>query len=114
MKNVEDIYPLSPTQEGMLFHSLYDSPEAGVYVGQMSYEVAGDLDVEAFERAWQRVVDRHPALRTAFVWEGLDQPMQIVRQRVRIPFEQQDWRGLPRKIQQKWLASFLKTDRARG
>src|SRR5215217_8498233 len=101
MKNVEDVYPLSPTQQGMLFHSLYDSDDSGTSVGQMTYELHGRLAVEAFERAWQRVVDRHPVLRTAFLWEGLDQPLQVVRQRAKIPFEQQDWLGLPEGMQRK-------------
>jgi amino acid adenylation domain-containing protein/non-ribosomal peptide synthase protein (TIGR01720 family) len=114
MKNVEDVYPLSPTQQGMLFHSLYDSDDSGAYLGQMTHELHGKLAVEAFERAWQRVVDRHPVMRTAFLWEGLDQPLQVVRQRAKIPFEQQDWLGLPDAMQRKWLAAYLKTDRARG
>ncbi|MEA2693841.1 MAG: hypothetical protein QOJ16_3228, partial [Acidobacteriota bacterium] len=114
MKNVEDVYPLSPTQQGMLFHSLSEEAEAGTYTGHITYDLHGRLDVEAFERAWQRAVDRQAVLRTAFLWEGLDQPLQVVRQKVKIPFEQQDWRGLPPKVQEKWLTAFLKADRERG
>jgi len=51
----------------MLFHSLF-APASGVYIQQPNYELHGNLDISAFERAWQ-VVDRHPILRTAFVWE---------------------------------------------
>ena len=97
----------------MLFHTLYD-PQAGMYVGQLNYELQGELDVAAFERAWQTVVERHPALRTAFVWEGLEQPLQIVRQKVEVPWERQDWRGLPAPIQEQWLRGFLRADRERG
>jgi hypothetical protein len=61
----------------MLFHSLY-APESGVYCTQLSCVLEGDLNLSAFEQAWQRVVDIHPILRTAFVWEGLERPVQVV------------------------------------
>ena len=90
---IEDIYPLSPMQQGMLFHSLY-APESGVYVEQLSFVLRKCLNVTAFERAWQQVVDRHPILRTSLVWDDLDYPLQVVHGRVRLPWEQHDWRGL--------------------
>ena len=65
----EDSYPLSPMQQGMLFHSLY-APQSGMYVQQLICGLQEDLQVAAFERAWQRVVARHPALRTRFRWDG--------------------------------------------
>ena len=59
---LESIYALAPAQQGMLFHSLY-APHSGVYVVQYRCEIRGrkdlPLDVQAFERAWQRVVERH-------------------------------------------------------
>ncbi len=113
MKNVEDIYPLSPVQQGMLFHALYD-PKAGMYLEQKTCTLNGELDVSAFERAWQRVVERHPILRTAFVWQGLDEPMQVVRQKVKLSWIQEDLRGLSPEEQQAQLAAFLRTDRAQG
>ena len=61
--NIEAIYPLSPMQQGMLFHSLY-TPESGVYFEQLCFTLHGDLDIAAFERAWQSLIDRHQALRT--------------------------------------------------
>ncbi len=80
-KNIENIYSLSPMQEGILFHAL-TSEEVGVYFVQLSWTLAGKLDVAAFERAWQLVVDRHPVLRTSFVWERLDKPVQVVKKKV--------------------------------
>ena len=62
-KNIEAIYPLSPMQQGMLFHSLY-APESGVYIEQMTLILKGDVNVAAFESAWQTVVDRYSILRT--------------------------------------------------
>ena len=67
-RQIEDIYPLSPMQEGMLFHSLY-SPGSDLYFEQFSCRLQGDLDIAAFKQSWQEVVNRHSILRTACVWE---------------------------------------------
>ena len=112
-RNIEDVYPLSSLQSGLLFHTLY-APESGVYVEQLRCTLAGDLDREAFRRAWQLVVDRHAILRTAFLWERRSKPLQFVCARVELPWEEQDWRGLPPQEQDARLAAFLATDRARG
>jgi len=76
-------------QQGMLFHSLF-APASGVYIQQPNYELHGNLDISAFERAWQQV-DRHPILRTACVNE---KSIQIVGRHVRLPLEQHDWRAI--------------------
>jgi len=57
-ENIEDIYELSPMQQGLLFDSLY-APDSGAYNLQLRCLLRGELNVEAFEHAWQRVVDRH-------------------------------------------------------
>ena len=111
--NIEDIYPLAPMQKGILFHTL-SAPESGVYVQQSVYTLHGDLDVSAFRRAWQRVVTRHPILRTLFLWEQRDKPLQVVRQRVKLPWMQHDWRGLSPAEQKERLEIFLEADRDRG
>jgi amino acid adenylation domain-containing protein len=112
-KNIEDLYPLSPLQRGMLFHSLY-APETGVYVEQMVCTLRGELDIPAFQRAWQKVLDRHPALRTTFVGEGLKEPAQVVFRSVHLSLEQQDWRAFSPADQEARLETFLQADRARG
>jgi amino acid adenylation domain-containing protein len=89
-KNVEDIYPLSPLQEGMLFHAQL-GPGTGAYVEQWPLLLEGPLDADAFHRAFQRVVDRHPALRTAFVWENVPRPLQVVFRAAEVPCERLDW-----------------------
>ncbi|MBN1239255.1 MAG: amino acid adenylation domain-containing protein, partial [Gammaproteobacteria bacterium] len=90
---IEDIYPLSPAQEGMLFHDAC-SPDARLYVERLRYCVTGALDADAFERAWQTLVRRHAALRSAFLWENLDTPLQAVLSRVDITLDRHDCRGL--------------------
>ena len=113
MENVEDVYPLSPTQEGMLFHTL-NAPKSGVYFNQYTCILYGDLNVSAFKKAWQQVVDRHPVLRAAFLWEGLDEPLQVVRQQVKIYWEDGDWQDLSPIEGQARLRAFLQADRERG
>jgi amino acid adenylation domain-containing protein/non-ribosomal peptide synthase protein (TIGR01720 family) len=110
---VVDIYPLSPMQQGMLFHTLY-APGSAVYFEQFACTLEGDLDDDAFERAWRRAADRHPILRTAFLWEGVQEPHQVVFDRVELPIERLDWLGLDPDEQHRRLAAYLEADRARG
>jgi amino acid adenylation domain-containing protein/non-ribosomal peptide synthase protein (TIGR01720 family) len=110
---IEDVYALSPMQQGMLFHALYE-PRSGDYVVQISCELHRGLNALAFARAWQHVADRHAILRTSFVWKGLVEPLQRVHRTVRFPVEQQDWRGLSQSEQSARLAEFLEADSARG
>lgn len=110
-KQIEDIYPLSPMQQGMLFHSLY-APHSGVYVIQVSFEIAGQLDTVAFEQAWQKVAERYTVLRTAFVWENVEQPLQVVGRKVKIPVTFLEWRSLDFLMQQQQLETLLQTQRS--
>ena len=111
--NIEAIYPLSPLQQGILFHTLY-APTSGVYFNQLSCILRGDINIPAFKQAWQEIIDRHAILRTAFVWERRNEPLQVVRQRVNLPWEEYDWRGLPSEEQQVRLNTRLEEDRMRG
>ena len=113
LENIEDIYPLSPTQQGILFHSLY-APESGVYLMQLSCVLHGNLNVLIFEQAWQEVVNRHPALRTAFYWEDLEQPLQVVHPQVEFSIEKYDWRDATTVEQKERLEEFLKQERDRN
>src|SRR5215469_7362574 len=91
--NIEAIYPLSPMQQGMLFHTLYNAT-SGVYFEQLKIRLSGELDVHAFKHAWRQLIERHPVLRTHFVWQDLKEPLQIVRQQVDLPWTELDWRHL--------------------
>ncbi|EPK4079069.1 non-ribosomal peptide synthase/polyketide synthase [Pseudomonas aeruginosa] len=89
---VEDLYPLSPMQQGMLFHSLYQQ-EAGDYINQLRVDIDG-LHPESFRAAWQAALDGHDVLRSGFLWQGaFETPLQVVRKRVEVPFSVLDWRG---------------------
>ncbi len=108
-----DIYELSPIQQGMLFHSLL-APESGVYFEQVSLDFRGTLNSAALQHAWQKVVDRHPILRTSFYWEEVQKPLQVVNERVSLPWAEEDWRGLSAADLQQRKDAFLHADRARG
>ncbi|MDD1444184.1 condensation domain-containing protein, partial [Dolichospermum sp. ST_sed3] len=112
-KIVEDIYPLSPMQEGMLFHSLY-APRSGMYVEQLNCKLVGELNVPAFERAWQQVIQRHSILRSGFEWEEVDQPLQIVYKQVDFSIATQDWRSLSADEQEDKLEKLLHSDLDQG
>jgi amino acid adenylation domain-containing protein len=113
MKNVEDIYPLTPTQAGILFHTL-QAPNSGVYFQHYTCELVGSINLGFFRRAWEDVISRHPVLRTAFLWEGLDEPLQVVLQKVELPVEVKDWRNSHSDQKQEHLQRFLQQDRQQG
>ncbi|KFE55290.1 non-ribosomal peptide synthetase, partial [Pseudomonas syringae] len=90
-EQIEDIYPLSPMQQGMLFHFQY-APDTRHYINQMRLDIEG-VDPERFRQAWQAALDAHPILRTQFLWQGdLPQPLQLVRKQLSVPFVEHDWR----------------------
>ncbi|MGZ3459182.1 MAG: condensation domain-containing protein, partial [Archangium sp.] len=110
---LEDIYPLSPMQQGMLFHVLL-APRSGEYFEQITWAIHSPIDLAAFRRAWEAMVARHPALRTSFHWEGLAEPLQVVHSRAELPWRELDWRGLSSAEQEAKLEAFLRDDRAVG
>ncbi|MGZ3460763.1 MAG: condensation domain-containing protein, partial [Archangium sp.] len=111
--DVEDLYPLSPVQQGLLFHWLL-SPESSVYFEQLAWTMRGPLDLEAFRQAWRASLERHAPLRTSFHWEGLESPLQVVHARAELPFELLDWRELSASEQQAHFQRLLDEDRQRG
>ena len=113
LDNVQDVYPLSPMQEGMLFHAI-SAPGSGVFVNQICVDLAGEVDPRAFRAAWAELVSRHDTLRTAFLWDGLDQPLQVVREHVELPWSEEDWRAVATDAQTRQREAWLRDDRARG
>ena len=109
---VEESYPLSPMQQGMLFHSLY-ARQSGVNIEQVVLTLHESLNVLAFMLAWQRVVDRHAIMRSSFRWEGLDEPLQSVHSDAALEWQREDWRGFSESEQGERLETYLRDDRAR-
>lgn len=109
-QDIEDIYPLSPMQHGILFHVLRD-PASALYVNQLCVRADG-LDVARFRSAWAAVIGRHAILRTGFVWDNLPRPLQIVHKGVTDCFEELDWRE--RRAEEDEVLTFAAMDRERG
>src|SRR5690348_10659610 len=105
-KNIEDLYGLSPIQQGLLYEQLHQ-PASGVYVEQLSITFAGAMRPDLFGRAWQAVVDRHPILRTSFHWNDKGEPLQVVHRSVSLPLDLQDWRELPADEQERRYQAWL-------
>ena len=117
--HIQDLYPLTPTQQGMLFHSIAE-PNHGVYIIQVSFTLRGKLDQKILSEAWQELIQRHDVLRTAFVWEKVETPMQVVGKKATFPFEHHYWEedyreaGSPADLSE-WpqYQDWLKEDRER-
>jgi len=112
-KNIEAVYPLSPMQEGMLFHTLMN-PGTGIYLMQNRYFVEGEVDPAVFLHAWTQVMARHSILRTSFVWKNQKRPLQAVHTAVEVPLDVMDWRGKERAAQIAELDALLQQELARG
>lgn len=110
---IEDIYPLTPLQAGLLFHTLM-LPGSGIYIMQDSFSLAGQIDVAVFQAAWQRVVDRHTILRTSIFWACAGQPHQIVHRKAVLPFEYFDWGGYGEQEQEARLAALREKELREG
>ncbi|MGA4473012.1 amino acid adenylation domain-containing protein [Ectopseudomonas chengduensis] len=111
-QQIEDLFPLAPMQQGILLHSQLEQG-SGIYLMQDQYAVASALDVEAFTQAWQQVIQRHPALRTAFCnLEGT--PHQLVLRQVPSPVQFLDFSELPRDEAEARLQAILREERQRG
>ncbi len=113
MKNVDDIYTLTPVQQSMLAHALGGGDTAAL-TEQLSCTIEGPLNVEQFERAWQTTIDRHNVLRTCFVWDGLKEPLQVVRGEVKLPCRVDDLRALPPQEQQMRFDGMRQAERHNG
>ena len=112
-QDVESFYPLSPLQQGLLFHSLSE-PDSGMYFNQTALELKGNLDADALGAAWQQAVDEHAILRTFFVWEGVESPIQVVQKKARMPFSVVDWTQRDEAQQQSALDALRRDDLREG
>jgi amino acid adenylation domain-containing protein len=111
--DIEAILPLSPLQHGLLFHAVADRAQDPYFI-QAGFALEGELDVAAFARAFGWVAARHAVLRTAFVWEKVEKPVQVVRGSAALELAEHDLRALEGQAQEAAIAGILRADRARG
>jgi non-ribosomal peptide synthase protein (TIGR01720 family) len=112
-RDIENIYPLSALQAGMLFHALY-SPESGAYCMQTRCTIRGPLHVDAFRDAWRQAVLRHPVLRTWVSSDHGGEGLQIVGRTASMGIDVHDWRDRAGAEREAALSGFLRKDRSRG
>lgn len=91
---IDDVLPLTPTQQGILFHCLL-AADTSLYVNVTTMSVTGDIAPQAFLNSWQQAALRHDALRSRFIWRNMEQPCQVVCRDSSITTEYFDWRHLP-------------------
>ncbi|WP_458461931.1 amino acid adenylation domain-containing protein, partial [Paenibacillus sp.] len=109
---IADIYPLSPMQEALLFHSLYD--QGDVYFEQMIFTIEGFVDVEALERSMNKVIERYDTLRTIFVHDKINKPRQIVLRNRKIKVESYHLTESDPVEQRKMIRQMAEEDRQRS
>ncbi|TFY88820.1 amino acid adenylation domain-containing protein [Pseudomonas kairouanensis] len=112
-RDIEDIYPLSPMQEGLLLHTLLE-PGSGIYMMQYCYRVEHGIDVPAFMEAWKVVVGRHEVLRTSFNWEVSERMVQIVHRRQEPVIRFYDWQHVDSADYESKLAAELAEELRQG
>ena len=106
--SAQSTYPLSPLQQGMLFHALAE-PHSGVDIEQLVFTLCEPVQPERLRAAWERVIARHGILRTAFHWDGAE-PLQEVHSAVEVPFVIED----ASSMDDASFAAWLLADRTRG
>ncbi|MFF2073697.1 non-ribosomal peptide synthase/polyketide synthase [Kitasatospora sp. NPDC058162] len=110
---VADVYPLTPMQAGMLFHSLLE-PAGRTYVNQVQLVLTGVTDPAALAEAWQRTADANPVLRTRLSWQDTAEPLQVVHRRAVLPVARHDWTDRPAEQVEADTARLLAADREAG
>ncbi|AVE04890.1 non-ribosomal peptide synthetase [Pseudomonas palleroniana] len=110
---IEDVYPLTPMQEGLLLHTLLE-PGTGLYYMQDRYRINSALDPQRFAQAWQAVIARHEALRASFCWNVGEDMLQVIHKPGSTPIEYLDWSHDAEEQQEPRLQALLKAEREAG
>ena len=113
MPKITDIYPVSPTQQGLLFHSLL-APNDGLYVPQIILSLSGKLDATRLRECWQVALQNHEILRTSFHWEQRDDPFQVVHEALDLAWTEIDWSALTQEEQVSKLSILQEANRFEG
>jgi amino acid adenylation domain-containing protein len=111
--NIKDIYPLSPMQHGILFHTLADE-SLGMYFEQITITLAGEIDLDLFEKSFNAVIKEYDVLRTMFIYKNVKKPVQLVLKdrKTYIHFEDISTKADLEKT--KYIETFKKQDMENG
>src|SRR5262249_11237065 len=104
---ISDRYPLSPLQQGMLFHYVQRGRSTGVDIEQLEIRLPEALDLDLITNAWRAVAEHHAILRTRFTWDGIDQPQQEVVDRVPFALDVKDLTALSPSDQSSAITTYL-------
>ncbi|MFB4366228.1 MULTISPECIES: plipastatin non-ribosomal peptide synthetase PpsC [Bacillus] len=110
---IQDIYPLSFMQEGMLFHSLYDE-QSRAYFEQASFTIHGQLDLERFQKSMDAVFDRYDIFRTAFIYKNVAKPRQVVLKQRHCHVHVEDISHLNERDKEHCTEAFKEQDKSKG
>ncbi|MGX1567897.1 condensation domain-containing protein, partial [Streptomyces sp. NPDC055509] len=109
---IEDILPLSPLQEGLLFHALFDEDAADIYNVQLAFDLSGALDAEVLRRSAEVLVGRHASLRACFRQRKNGEAVQVIAKSSVVPWREVDLSGFPEAGQRERAARLLEEERA--
>ncbi|MCY0963546.1 condensation domain-containing protein, partial [Streptomyces sp. H27-H5] len=107
-----DVLPLSPLQQGLFFHAVYDTQGEDVYTVQLALDIEGPLRPRSLHAAAGTLLSRHGALRAAFHHEGLDAPVQVIPESVDLPWTDIDLTTLPEAERESAVQAWMTEDRA--
>lgn len=108
---LDDVWPLSAVQQGLLFHALYDDHAVDVYTVQFVFDLEGSVDAAALKAAGQALLDRHANLRAAFWHPRSGQPVQVIAREVMLPWCEVDLTALDARGREAALTRLLTEDR---
>ncbi|MCQ8773511.1 amino acid adenylation domain-containing protein [Streptomyces telluris] len=111
---IEDILPLTPLQEGLLFHTRLDREHHGLYVDQYVVELRGELDAARLKASAAALTARHPALRTGFTHRRTGEPVQVVHRDVPVNWRETDLQRLDSEAAEARADELADQDRALG
>nr|WP_051450911.1 non-ribosomal peptide synthetase [Actinospica robiniae] len=109
--SVEEVWPLTPLQEGLLFHALFDEEKADPYLMQAPLVLSGVVDVVGLRGAFGALLGRHASLRAGFVVRRSGEPVQVVAGGVEVPWREVDLSGLEEGVQAERVRGLLEADR---
>jgi len=112
-EDLKDLYPLTPMQEGMLFHARH-APDSPAYTEQVVWRVTGAFDVAQYQAAWDALHARYDALRSVFTHEKSREPLQMVLKERRADFAFESLLGLAADRRDARAVEVRTTERARG